>query len=92
VVDESHSLGVLGNNGCVYFLLSTIKYQKKIMVASLGKGITGGVIASDQLFINQLLSNSSFISSAGMSPAFAEAMGEAAALYKKPTYKIKKQS
>jgi 7-keto-8-aminopelargonate synthetase-like enzyme len=39
------------------------------MVASLGKaiGITGGVIASDQLFINQLLSNSSFISSAGMS-------------------------
>jgi hypothetical protein len=27
--------------------------------------------------------------SAGMSPAFAEAMGEAAALYKKPTYKIK---
>jgi 7-keto-8-aminopelargonate synthetase-like enzyme len=53
------------------------------MVASLGKaiGITGGVIASDQLFIN-LLSNSSFISSAGMSPAFAEAMGEAAALYK----------
>jgi 7-keto-8-aminopelargonate synthetase-like enzyme len=45
-------------------------------------GITGGVIASDQLFINQILSNSSFISSAGMSPAFAEAMGEAAALYK----------
>jgi 7-keto-8-aminopelargonate synthetase-like enzyme len=57
--------------------------KRKIMVASLGKaiGITGGVIASDQLFINQILSNSSFISS-GMSPAFAEAMGEAAALYK----------
>jgi 7-keto-8-aminopelargonate synthetase-like enzyme len=33
VVDESHSLGVLGNNGCGIFLLSTIKYQKKIMVA-----------------------------------------------------------
>jgi 7-keto-8-aminopelargonate synthetase-like enzyme len=31
--------------------------KEKIMVASLGKaiGITGGVIASDQLFINQLL-------------------------------------
>jgi 7-keto-8-aminopelargonate synthetase-like enzyme len=37
VVDESHSLGVLGNNGCGIFLLSTIKYQRKIMVASLGK-------------------------------------------------------
>jgi 7-keto-8-aminopelargonate synthetase-like enzyme len=69
VVDESHSLGVLGNNGCGIFLLSNKNIKRKIMVASLGKaiGITGGVIASDQLFINQLLSNSSFISSAGMS-------------------------
>jgi 7-keto-8-aminopelargonate synthetase-like enzyme len=46
--------------------------KRKIMVASLGKaiGITGGVIASDQLFINQILSNSSFC--AGMSQPFAE--------------------
>jgi 7-keto-8-aminopelargonate synthetase-like enzyme len=59
------------------------------MVASLGKaiGITGGVIASDQLFINQILSNSSFC--AGMSQPFAEAMGERQ-LFIKPTYKIKK--
>jgi 7-keto-8-aminopelargonate synthetase-like enzyme len=65
-----------------FFYYHNKKYQKKIMVASLGKaiGITGGVIASDQLFINQLLSNSSFISSAGMSPAFAEAMGEGSLL------------
>jgi 7-keto-8-aminopelargonate synthetase-like enzyme len=67
----------------VFFLLSTIKISKKNHGCLTRKaiGITGGVIASDQLFINQLLS-SSFISSAGMSPAFAEAMGEAAALYK----------
>jgi 7-keto-8-aminopelargonate synthetase-like enzyme len=67
----------------VFFTINNKNIKRKIMVASLGKaiGITGGVIASDQLFINQLLS-SSFISSAGMSPAFAEAMGEAAALYK----------
>jgi hypothetical protein len=43
------------------------------------------------LFINQILSNSSFISSAGMSPALRKQLGEAAALLK-PTYKIKKQS
>jgi 7-keto-8-aminopelargonate synthetase-like enzyme len=63
------------------------------MVASLGKaiGITGGVIASDQLFINQLLSNSSFISSAGMSPPLRK-QWEKRQLFIKPTYKIKKQS
>jgi 7-keto-8-aminopelargonate synthetase-like enzyme len=67
---ESHSLGVLGNNGCGIFFYPIKISNEKIMVASLGKaiGITGGVIASDQLFINQILSNSSFISSAGMSP------------------------
>jgi 7-keto-8-aminopelargonate synthetase-like enzyme len=93
VVDESHSLGVLGNNGCgIFVTINNKNIKRKIMVASLGKaiGITGGVIASDQLFINQLLSNSSFISSAGMSPAFAEAMGEAATLYKNQHIKLKK--
>jgi hypothetical protein len=55
------------------------------------KGITGGVIASDQLFINQILSNSSFISSAGMSPALRK-QWEKRQLFIKPTYKIKKQS
>jgi 7-keto-8-aminopelargonate synthetase-like enzyme len=47
-----------------YFTINNKNIKRKIMVASLGKaiGITGGVIASDQLFINQLLSNSSFIS------------------------------
>jgi 7-keto-8-aminopelargonate synthetase-like enzyme len=92
VVDESHSLGVLGNNGCGIF--STIHHKnikRKIMVASLGKamGITGGVIASDESFITQIMNNSSFISSAGMSPAFAEAMGEAEALYKSQHIKLK---
>jgi 7-keto-8-aminopelargonate synthetase-like enzyme len=63
VVDESHSLGVLGNNGCgIFSTINNKNIKAKIMVASLGKaiGITGGVIASDQLFINQILSNSSF--------------------------------
>jgi 7-keto-8-aminopelargonate synthetase-like enzyme len=92
VIDESHSLGVLGSNGCGIF--STIQYKKikrKIMVASLGKamGITGGVIASDQFFINQIMKNASFISSAGMSPAFAEALGEGEALYESQHLKLK---
>ncbi|MEZ7506850.1 aminotransferase class I/II-fold pyridoxal phosphate-dependent enzyme [Flavobacterium sp. Arc2] len=92
VVDESHSLGVLGNNGCG--IISSIDFKnikRKIMVASLGKamGVTGGVIASDQSFINQIMNNPSFVSSAGMSPALIEALGEAETIYKSQHMKLK---
>lgn len=92
VLDESHSLGILGNNGCGIF--STIQHKnikRKIMVASLGKamGVSGGVIASDHSFIHQMMMNDSFISSACMNPALAEAMGEAEEIYKKQHLKLK---
>jgi len=92
VIDESHSLGVLGNNGCG--IISSIDFKntkRKIMVASLGKamGVTGGVIASDQSFINQIMNNPSFVSSAGMSPALIEALGEAETIYKSQHIKLK---
>ncbi|CAM2998299.1 aminotransferase class I/II-fold pyridoxal phosphate-dependent enzyme [Flavobacterium frigoris] len=92
VIDESHSLGVLGNNGCGIF--STIHHKnikRKIMVASLGKamGVTGGVIASDQSFIDQIRNNPSFVSSAGMSPALIEALAEAGRIYKSQHIKLK---
>ncbi|UFH34013.1 aminotransferase class I/II-fold pyridoxal phosphate-dependent enzyme [Flavobacterium acetivorans] len=92
VLDESHSLGILGNNGCGIF--STIQHKnikRKIMVASLGKamGVSGGVIASDHSFIHQMMMNDSFISSACMNPALAEATGEAEEIYKKQHLKLK---
>lgn len=92
VLDESHSLGILGNNGCGIF--STIQHKnikRKIMVASLGKamGVSGGVIASDHSFIHQMMMNDSFISSACMNPALAEAMSEAEEIYKKQHLKLK---
>jgi 7-keto-8-aminopelargonate synthetase-like enzyme len=73
----------------VFFYYPIKISNEKIMVASLGKaiGITGGVIASDQLFINQILSNSSFISSAGMSPPLLP-MGKQQ-LYKNQHIKLK---
>ena len=92
VVDESHSLGVLGSNGCGIFSSIDFKnIKRKILVASLGKamGVTGGVIASDQSFINQIMKNPSFISSAGMSPALIESLGEAEPIYKKQHIKLK---
>jgi 7-keto-8-aminopelargonate synthetase-like enzyme len=84
VIDESHSLGILGVNGCG--LYSSIDYpniKRKIMLASLGKafGLTGGVIASDSEFIKQIAENEIFVSSAGMNPAFAQTILDAEDIY-----------
>jgi hypothetical protein len=49
VVDESHSLGVLGNNGCgIFFYYHNKNIKRKIMVASLGKSNRNRWRASDQ--------------------------------------------
>ena len=92
VIDESHSLGILGTNGCGIFStinLSTIK--RKIMVSSLGKafGLTGGVIASDSEFINQMATHDTFVSSAGMNAAFVQTMADAKAIYLQQHQKLK---
>lgn len=92
VIDESHSLGILGTNGSGIF--STIGYsniKRKIMLSSLGKafGLTGGVIASDSEFIHQIKTNDSFISSAGMNPAFVQTICDAEKLYLKQHQKLK---
>jgi len=92
VVDESHSLGILGTNGCGIFStinLPTIK--RKVMIASLGKafGLTGGVIASDSNFINQIKTQDTFVSSAGMNAAFSQTMTDAAGIYLQQHQKLR---
>lgn len=84
VVDESHSLGILGTNGCGIF--STIDLpviKRKIMVASLGKafGLTGGVIAGESDFMNQMATHDTFVSTSGMNPAFVQTMADAKEIY-----------
>ncbi|UFH46164.1 aminotransferase class I/II-fold pyridoxal phosphate-dependent enzyme [Flavobacterium galactosidilyticum] len=84
LVDESHSLGILGKNGCgIYSDISLPTIKSKIMIASLGKafGLTGGVIAGDKDFINEMKNLDTFISSAGMNAAFVQTMADAAAIY-----------
>lgn len=84
VIDESHSLGILGKQGCGIFSTTNLpNVKRKIMIASLGKafGLTGGVIASDESFINQVANHDSFVSSAGMNAAFVQTMADAEALY-----------
>ena len=61
------------------------------MIASLGKafGLTGGVIASDLDFINQMQVNDTFVSSAGMNAAFVQTMADASTLYLQQHQKLK---
>jgi 7-keto-8-aminopelargonate synthetase-like enzyme len=92
VIDESHSLGILGTNGCGIFSTTNLpNIKRKIMVSSLGKafGLTGGVIASDSEFINQLANHDTFVSSAGMNAAFMQTMADAAAIFFQQHQKLK---
>ena len=85
LVDESHSLGLLGVNGNG-FSTSILKKEniKVIVVSSLGKafGINGGVIAGDLYIINQIKKDKLFIGCAGMSPAFLEVFINAQEIYR----------
>ena len=92
VIDESHSLGILGTNGCgIYSAINLLNIKRKITVASLGKafGLTGGVIASDSEFIHQIINHDTFVSSAGMNAAFVQTMADSAAIYLQQHKKLK---
>lgn len=90
VIDESHSLGILGKNGCGIYSEINLPIKRKITVSSLGKafGLNGGVIASDASFINQIKNMGTFISAAGMNPAFVQTLADAADLYKTQHQKL----
>lgn len=92
IVDESHSLGILGADGCGLFsTINANNIARKISIASLGKAlaVTGGVIASDNKFIDKIKNNPSFVSSAGMSPALCQTMADTAAIYKSQHAQLK---
>lgn len=90
LIDESHSLGILGENGCGIYAAITLPIKRKIMVSSLGKafGLTGGVIASDALFIKEITKSEIFGSAAGMNPAFVQTLADAAEIYPKQHKKL----
>lgn len=92
IIDESHSLGILGTNGCgIFSTINLPNIKRKIMVSSLGKafGLTGGVIAGDSEFINQMTTHDTFVASAGMNAAFVQTMADAAAIYLQQHQKLK---
>jgi len=86
VLDESHSLGVIGKSGeGIFSTIQSEKLHRKIMVASLGKalGLSGGIIASDKEFIDQIRAEPVFVSSSGANPAYLEAYMKGLHLYEK---------
>lgn len=91
VIDESHSLGIVNENGSGIYAAIQFPVKRKILVSSLGKafGLTGGVIASDFEFINEIKEIETFTSAAGMNPAFVQTLSDAAEIYKIQYQKLK---
>ncbi|WP_343586320.1 aminotransferase class I/II-fold pyridoxal phosphate-dependent enzyme [Flavobacterium sp.] len=91
VIDESHSLGIIGKNGSGIYSSIDFPIKRKILVSSLGKafGLTGGVIASDSNFIKEIKEIETFTSAAGMNPAFAQTLSDASEIYKIQHQKLK---
>ena len=86
VVDESHSLGVVGEQGAgIFHTIVTDRIHRKIMVASLGKalGLSGGIIASDATFIDNLKEEPVFVSASGANPAYLATYLQTQHLYDK---------
>jgi len=75
IIDESHSLGIVGKYGeGIFGAISNENICRKIMISSLGKalGISGGIIAADRNFIAEIKNESIFISSSSANPAYLE--------------------
>ena len=84
LLDESHSIGILGTEGQgVLNQYELPNVQQKITIASLGKamGLTGGVIAGNSQFINEIKKQQNFVGASGMNPAFLETFVNAQTLY-----------
>jgi 8-amino-7-oxononanoate synthase len=91
LLDESHSLGVLGDNGSgISSQISNAKNIEIVIVSSLGKafGINGGIIAGSKEFIHLIKKDSLFIGSAGMSPSFLEAFVKGEEVYQNQLKKL----
>ena len=92
IVDESHSLGIVGENGGGIFQnISTKNLKRKIMVSSLGKafGLAVGIIAADKEFIESMKSDPNFISASATNPAYLATFIQAQKIYKEQRKKLK---
>ncbi|MBA6151862.1 aminotransferase class I/II-fold pyridoxal phosphate-dependent enzyme [Gelidibacter maritimus] len=75
LIDESHSLGIVGKDGTgVFKTINHPSISQKIMISSLTKayGCSGGVIVGNKNLIDSIRNVVVFISAAGMNPIFLQ--------------------
>jgi len=92
LLDESHSIGILGDKGQgVLNQYELPNVHSKISIASLGKamGLSGGIIAGNFQFINEIKKQRNFVGASGMNPAFLETFVSAQSIYKKQRQQLK---
>ena len=91
VIDESHSLGIVGKQGKgIFNTIPNSNIVRKILISSLGKalGLSGGVIASDKEFIDAVKNEPLFISSSGANPAYLATYIETQKIYEAQRKKL----
>lgn len=92
LVDESHSLGIVGPRGeGVFGTIHHPKIVQKIMISSLTKayGCSGGVIAGDKKIIDVIQNDAVFISASGMNPIFLQTFFDAQDLLQNQLNKLR---
>jgi len=92
VIDDSHGLGITGENGSGIFKQITVNENVKlVVVSSLHKamGIAGGVVFADKNFIHTLRNTGFFASCSPIAPAYLYAYMHADKIYERNRQKLK---
>ena len=93
ILDESHSMGITGDDGWgISRDVKSDRLDRIIMVSSLAKamGVSGGLIASDKEMVNMVKEHVLFISSSAANPAYLNAMLKAEDIYIRQREKLKR--
>lgn len=91
IVDDSHGLGIIGENGSGIFKRIKIKSNVRlVVVSSLHKamGIAGGVVFADKNFIEALRHTAYFASCSPIAPAYLYAYINADEIYRRHQAKL----
>lgn len=92
LLDESHSLGVVGPQGAgVFKTVNHPRLCQKIMISSLTKayGCSGGVIAGHHQLVETIKNEAVFVSAAGMNPIFLQTFVDAQELFHHQLQKLR---
>lgn len=92
LIDESHSLGIVGRHGeGIFKTINHPKITQKIMISSLTKayGCSGGMIAGDKDLIEIIRNDAVFISASGMNPIFLQTFYDAQELRQEQLKKLR---